>query len=162
MKQIPTNTAHTRLIRVRTSAAPAVLRLICVTAALAAATMLSGCNKSTAKSTSSTAATTAATTTTTATTAAPTSAAAGTWGAFPAPGWCSATTLNVRKTPDTTYFSIGGLKYGDKVSVLGKEGDWFKISFKGGVAYVSAAFISPTEITVTGTTAVASATVAAG
>lgn len=70
---------------------------------------------------------------------------------YPLTGYVTATTLNVRPTPDTTGYAIGGLKYGDEVTILGKEGDWYQISFIDGVGYVSAQYIqmdipgAPTE-----------------
>lgn len=35
---------------------------------------------------------------------------------------------------------------GEKVDILGREGDWYKIKFKDGVGYVSAQFISSTVV----------------
>lgn len=61
--------------------------------------------------------------------------------------------LNVRRTPNTDYYAVGGLSAGEAVTVIGKEGDFYQIEFKwkdntdgqnlsGTTAYVSAAYIS--------------------
>ena len=120
-----------------------ILRSVCLSAVtIAAVVSLSACNSfpSIIKKQTTTAAaetTTTAVTTTTATSTTTTTAIAG----FPTYGWCNATTLTVRSGPSTDYNGIGGLAYGEKIQVLGQEGDWFKIKFKDGEAYVSAAFI---------------------
>lgn len=135
--------------------------------ALAAAVSLTACNpKEEAGSTGEpTAAPTAATAATAAPTEAPTAAdptqAGGPTGApgaddpgtYPAIGWVNADELRIRPEPNTDKWPIGGLKEGEQVTVLGKEGDWYKIQFKKDQpGYVSAQFIqfskhvpSPTE-----------------
>lgn len=102
---------------------------------LAAALALAGC---TAGEPAGPAAPTEPSTTETAVpTEAPTEAAA----AYPMTGYVNATTLNVRPTPDTSGYAIGGLKYGDEVTILGKEGDWYQIRFKEEAAWVNAQYI---------------------
>lgn len=66
----------------------------------------------------------------------------------PQVGWCNVDEdgLHVRSGPGNDYRVIGGMKYGEKVYILGREGDWYKIEFAGGTAYVSAAFVQDTEI----------------
>lgn len=62
-------------------------------------------------------------------------------------GYCSVDSLVVRGGPGTDYYGIGGLKYGEQVEILGREGDWFRIVFKpgdDGVGYVSAQYIQGT------------------
>ena len=83
---------------------------------------------------------------TTAPTTAPTAPDSGT-------GYCAVDSLVVRGGPGTDYYGIGGLKYGERVEILGREGDWFRIAFKtetGDVGYVSAQYIqgeAPTPTT---------------
>ena len=134
-------------------------------AALAAATALSmtACKKGgDASGTGST--TTEPTTTTTAaetTTAAPTTTTVPVTGDLTT-GWCNAPTMHIRSGPGTDYQAIGGLKNGEQVTILGREGDWYKISFAkgpGGVGYVNAQYISGTVVT---TTAPVPTTTAAG
>ena len=117
---------------------------VCAAAALRAPVVLPGCSDpsaptATASAPSSTAATTtiAATTPTTLPTQAP----------IPTVGWCNATTLHVRSGPGTNYGSIGGLRYGEKVTIIGKEGDWYCISRNTEIGYVSAQYIQDTEVT---------------
>lgn len=57
--------------------------------------------------------------------------------------------MHIRSGPGTDYGAIGGLVTGEKVDILGREGDWYKIKFKDGVGYVSAQFISSTVVTTT-------------
>lgn len=105
---------------------------------------------------------TATTTTMDITTTQPTTAAT-TAGDQPFTGYVNATTLRVRPSADTAGEPIGGLSFGDTVSVIGREGDWYKITFKDGVGYVSAQYIQdtvPTEGTTTDTTADTAATTA--
>ncbi len=48
------------------------------------------------------------------------------------------TTLNVRDAPWGTI--IGSLKAGDKVTIIGQVGDWYKINWNGRVAYIHSAY----------------------
>ncbi|NLZ46523.1 MAG: SH3 domain-containing protein, partial [Clostridiales bacterium] len=60
-------------------------------------------------------------------------------------GIVTATSLNVRTGPSTAYASIGYLKNGDKVTILGTEGTFYKISYNsssGSVAYASTKYIN--------------------
>ncbi|MBR7092803.1 MAG: SH3 domain-containing protein [Clostridia bacterium] len=57
-------------------------------------------------------------------------------------GYCTADSLNVRTGPGLDYRGIGGLRFAEQVEVLDKEGDWYKIRFGDGAAYVSAQYIS--------------------
>jgi len=138
-----------------TSNVSVILRLVCLTAAISSAVAFSACNKKT--NTGSSADT--ETTSPTASTTAPLETTGTIPDGVPQLGWCTSEDgLHVRKTPDTDYEAIGGLRYGEKVSIVGREGDWYKINFKDGHAYVSAAYISPTEIIVPETTTPAPAT----
>ncbi|MCI8553330.1 MAG: SH3 domain-containing protein [Clostridiales bacterium] len=82
-------------------------------------------------------------------------------------GYCNSDDgLRIRSGPGTDYRGIGGLKYGEEVTILGREGDWYKIVFKDTGGYVSAQFIQATPPSaipiVTTTTAPAATTTAAG
>lgn len=105
--------------------------------------LLSGCAKEDAESSSA-----APTETTTTGTAATTQPAP----LIPAVGWCNTDELRVRAQASPSSEVIGGMKFGEKATILDKEGDWYKISFKvkvNGVdyeiAYVSAQYIQDTE-----------------
>ncbi|GEM_PF-719944 len=52
--------------------------------------------------------------------------------------------LNVRNGPGTNYDKIGSLGPGATVTVIEKEGNWYKIEYNGGVGYVSADYIEIT------------------
>ncbi len=49
--------------------------------------------------------------------------------------------LNVRENAGMGYQVIGSLSNGTTVTILGKEGNWYKIEYNGGVGYVSADYI---------------------
>ncbi len=122
--------------------ARAAMALFC---ALLLSTPLAGCQSKSDNDTSS-AASAAETTTqaatlpsteTTTPTTAPAAPEAGT-------GYCSVESLIVRGGPGTDYYGIGGLKFGEQVEILSREGDWFRIAFQpgpDGVGYVSAQYI---------------------
>lgn len=62
--------------------------------------------------------------------------------------------LNVRRTPNLDYDAIGGLDTGDEVTIVGKEGDFYKIewnamdgNYNEKYAYVSAQYVSMTKST---------------
>ena len=128
------------------------LRILCLTAALASAIFMTGCKKD-GESKLSTAKTTAANTTSQTTqafdttTISETTDTAGTIPeGVPPVGWCDASTLHVRSGPGTDYSVIGGLVKGEKVIIVDREGDWYKIKFKDGFAFVSAQYIQATEV----------------
>ena len=50
--------------------------------------------------------------------------------------------LSVRKGPGTSYTKIGSLTKGSQVTIIGEEGDWYKILFGSGEGYVSKTYIS--------------------
>jgi len=71
-------------------------------------------------------------------------------GNFPCTGYAT-DSLNVRRDASTDYDAIGGLDKGDKVTIVGEEGDFYKIewssfdgNFDGQYAYVSKQYISAT------------------
>lgn len=49
--------------------------------------------------------------------------------------------LRVRKQPSSSAVVLGYLLNNEKVNITGKEGNWYKIDFKGSVGYVSADYI---------------------
>lgn len=55
--------------------------------------------------------------------------------------YTNASSLNVRKGPGKKYQAVGSLKYGSKVSILGSENGWYKISYKSGTAYISGSYV---------------------
>ena len=141
---------------------PIFFRLVCLTAALSAAITLSGCKK--ANNASSSAGTTAATAAAQTTQVSETTEAVttGTTVAIPegvpTEGWCNASSMHIRSGPGMDYGAIGGLKAGERVAIVGREGDWYKIVFKDGYGYVNAQHIQatefiPTEPAATATTA---------
>ncbi len=80
-----------------------------------------------------------------ATTAAPTA-----FGEYPCIGYAT-DSLNVRRDASTDHDAIGGLDKGDKVTIVGEEGDFYKIewssfdgNFEGQYAYVSKQYVSAT------------------
>ena len=84
---------------------------------------------------------------------------------FPCVGYAT-DSLNVRRDASTNYDAVGGLQKGDKVTIVGEEGDFYKIewsSFDGNFnekyAYVSKQYVSasPNGNTSAFTTALGSA-----
>mgnify|MGYP000966068685 CR=1 FL=1 len=130
---------------------------------LIAITALSGCKKDQESSsqvqTTTTTVTTATQTTESDTTVSnydPTTVTAPT--GIPPYGWCNASTMHIRSGPGTEYGAIGGLKKGEKVTIVDREGDWFKIEFKDSFGYVSALYIQDTEVMPDETTMTADST----
>ncbi len=56
-------------------------------------------------------------------------------------GTVTAGILNVRKGPSTSYAVLGKVTRGDTVMITGKSGNWYKIAYKAGTAYVYASYI---------------------
>ena len=56
--------------------------------------------------------------------------------------YVTATKLNVRSEPNTTCEILGSLTYGTPVEILGSENGWYRISYLGQMAYVSADYMS--------------------
>ena len=134
---------HTWALRLGCTAAVAVLALSMAACNKDGISKNSGSGSSEAATTTASAASTSSVPSTTTTTA-PTIPAR-----TPSAGWCNATSMHIRSGPGTDYGAIGGLVTGEKVDILGREGDWYKIKFKDGVGYVSAQFISSTVVTTT-------------
>ncbi|MGP0690366.1 SH3 domain-containing protein [Priestia aryabhattai] len=53
----------------------------------------------------------------------------------------TASTLNVRSGAGTSYASIGSVTKGQKLSVVSKSGDWYKINYNGRTGYVSSDYV---------------------
>ncbi len=66
--------------------------------------------------------------------------------------------LNVRTGPGTNYERLETLAPGTVVEVLSEENGWYRIAYKGSVAYVSAAYVTPSVTTTTSTTTAAKST----
>ena len=98
---------------------------------------LAGCGRADTDSTPPTTTAPATTVTLALPTTAPTAA-------YPPVGYVNASSLHVRPEPNTDKYAIGGLKFGDMVTIVGKEGDWYKIQFKDGFGYVNAQYILDT------------------
>ncbi|MCR5145794.1 MAG: C40 family peptidase [Clostridia bacterium] len=60
---------------------------------------------------------------------------------FAATGKSTATNVRVRKSPSLNSEVIELLDEDDSVKILGQEGDWYKVNFKGTVGYVSKTYI---------------------
>ncbi|WKB36229.1 SH3 domain-containing protein [Terrilactibacillus sp. S3-3] len=56
-------------------------------------------------------------------------------------GTVTADYLNVRSSSSTSSTILGSLKKGSSVSVVGTSGNWLKIKYKSGYAYVSASYV---------------------
>ena len=77
---------------------------------------------------------------------------------FPRMAYVNATTLRVRPTAGTAGEAIGGLKWGDAVKLLSRDGDWYAIEFipvnppagfTGNIGYVHSNYVQdtmPTEM----------------
>lgn len=64
--------------------------------------------------------------------------------AYPFTGYINASTLHVRPSAGTDGYAIGGLTFGDTVTVTGREGDWYQIAFGDKVGYVNAQYVQDT------------------
>ena len=72
---------------------------------------------------------------------------------FPRVAYVNATTLRVRPTASTAGEAIGGLKWGDAVKLLSRDGDWYAIEFipvnppagfSGNIGYVHSNYVQDT------------------
>lgn len=52
-------------------------------------------------------------------------------------------TVNVRSGPSTAYGIVGELSYGDRVTVAGSSGNWYRINWNNAYAYVSSTYLRP-------------------
>ncbi|MGG0454041.1 SH3 domain-containing protein [Priestia megaterium] len=69
-----------------------------------------------------------------------------------------ASTLNVRSGAGTSYASIGSVTKGQKLSVVSKSGDWYKINYNGRTGYVSSDYVQSSGTTTAPTTPPAEST----
>lgn len=66
---------------------------------------------------------------------------------YPATGWAT-DSLIVRDAPSKEGKYIGGLAKGSDITVLGKEGDWYRISYNSAeVGWTDAAYVNANYIT---------------
>ncbi len=56
--------------------------------------------------------------------------------------YVTASALNVRSGPSTSYSVIGSLKKGSSASVVGTSGSWYKIKYGSGYGYISSSYTS--------------------
>ena len=56
--------------------------------------------------------------------------------------YVTASSLNVRSGPGTSYSVIGGLSKGSSASVVGTSGNWYKIKYGSGYGYISSSYTS--------------------
>lgn len=73
---------------------------------------------------------------------------------LPKEGWITADSMRVRGGAGLTSEVVGGITFGEKVEILGKEGDWYKIRFGDGVGYVSGQYLTFDMNTLTATTTI--------
>lgn len=66
---------------------------------------------------------------------------------LPHEGWIMADSLRVRGGAGLSYEIVGGLKAGDRVEIIGKNGDWYEIRFGEEIGYVSGQYLTFTEPT---------------
>ena len=64
---------------------------------------------------------------------------------FATTGKSTGDTVRVREKPSTESEVIELLGVSDTVEILGQEGDWYKVNFKGTIGYVSQSFISTND-----------------
>ena len=53
--------------------------------------------------------------------------------------------LRVRKNPSTSATVLGYVLNNQTVNITGKEGNWYKINFKGSVGYISSDYVKITK-----------------
>src|SRR5690554_6061168 len=56
-------------------------------------------------------------------------------------GTVTASALNVRTGPGTSYKAVGYVTKGTKLTILCKSGSWYKINYKGATRYVSTSYV---------------------
>ncbi len=69
-----------------------------------------------------------------------------------ATGTATVGSLRVRQKPDKNSEIIEIISSGQKVEILGSEGDWYKVRYNNVVGYVSKTYISTTDVINTTTT----------
>lgn len=61
----------------------------------------------------------------------------------PQNGLVMTSSLNIRSGPGTSYDRIGSLKVGNVITIVGKSGNWYKITTGKLTGYVSAKYVTP-------------------
>ncbi len=56
-------------------------------------------------------------------------------------GSLAASDVIVRSGPGLDYDAIGGITYSEEVTILGREGDWYRIQFGDQIGYISAQYV---------------------
>lgn len=56
-------------------------------------------------------------------------------------GTLSASDVIVRSGPGLDFDAIGGITYDEEVTILGREGDWYRIQFGDQIGYISAQYV---------------------
>ena len=102
----------------------AILTVLCLLLAALGTFTLSGCSGNEPVEEVVTTTTAAPTTTTTA-----------------VDGSIVASEVIVRDGPGFEYDSIGGISYNEDVTIVGREGDWYRVAFGDGFGYISAAYV---------------------
>ena len=67
--------------------------------------------------------------------------------AFCTDGTVTGNSVNVRSAASTSASVIGSYNSGQSVNLLNVEGDWYKISYNGGIAYISKQFVKIEPVT---------------
>ena len=78
-------------------------------------------------------------------TATTTSTTAKTTAPLPSVGWTTADSMRVRGEARLKAEVIGGIVFGTKVEILGKQGDWYEIRFGDGTGFISGQYITFTD-----------------
>ena len=60
-------------------------------------------------------------------------------------GATSTNSLNIRSAPSTDAGIMGQLSYGNKVNIITKTGEWYKIDLNGSIGYVHVNYVSATR-----------------
>ncbi|KAH0786145.1 N-acetylmuramoyl-L-alanine amidase CwlA precursor [Histomonas meleagridis] len=60
-------------------------------------------------------------------------------------GYVTASALNVRSEPTTSSSTLGQLKNGVSISILGTSGNWYMINYNGKLGYVSSDYVSTSK-----------------
>lgn len=74
-----------------------------------------------------------------------TSTTAKTTAPLPSVGWTTADSMRVRGEARLKAEVIGGITFGTKVEILGKQGDWYQIRFGDGIGFISGQYITFTD-----------------
>ena len=59
--------------------------------------------------------------------------------------YIKADSLNVRSGPDTSYSKVGSLTYGSAVTITGKSGIWYRISYNNKIGFVREDYVTDSK-----------------